>query len=77
MPAEDYVHVQCRTACGGVRVFGDIDNLLLEALDFLVGALTWASRKVKLRKLHAQGFLRGYQKIRRFGVAGLTVWKAN
>jgi hypothetical protein len=36
-----------------VRGLGDIDNLLLEALDFLVRALTCASRKVKLRKFHA------------------------
>ena len=75
MPTEDYVHVQRGTARRRVRIFGDIDNLLLEALHFLVRAITCASRKVKLRKLDAQGFVREYQKIRRLGVVPLTVWK--
>jgi hypothetical protein len=36
MPTEDYVYVQRGTAGRRVRVLGDIDDLLLEALDFLV-----------------------------------------
>ena len=56
MPTEDYVHVQRGTAGRRVHFFGDTDNLLLEALDFLVRALICASRKVKLGKLHAEGF---------------------
>jgi hypothetical protein len=74
MPAEDGVHVQRRTSARSVRVFGNCDDLLLETLHFLVGALAWSSRQVKLCELHAQGFLGEYQKIRRFRVSGLAVW---
>jgi hypothetical protein len=77
MPTEYYVHVQRGTAGRRVRILGDIDNLLLEALDFLVRALTCASRKMKLGKLHAQGFVREYQKIRRLRIARLTVRNAD
>jgi hypothetical protein len=60
-----------------VRVLGDIDNLLLEALDFLVRALTCASRKVKLGKFDAEGFVREYQKIRRLRIVSVAIRKAD
>jgi hypothetical protein len=75
MPTENYVHVQRGTAGGRVRILSDIDNLLLEALDLLVWALTCFSRKMKLRKLDAQCFVCEYQKIRRLRITRLTVWK--
>ena len=40
-----------------MRTLSDIDNLLLEALDLLIRALTSFSRKLKLRKLDGQCFV--------------------